>query len=222
MAVFITIGLQAQNNCNNYFALEEGVRFEMTYTGKKGEIVGVSKSEVLNVIDEDGMVTAEIEGEMVDETGEQVHRIEYRVSCKDGEFKMDFQGILGPGLNQSVFEDLDIEIEGDLLSIPANLEVGDTLPDAYTSVQITGGGVPVTTTYWVTKRKVKGEEKVTTPAGTFDCVKITYILEYKMLIGKTMMITEWISPGYGVVKTKTTNKKGNKVLGESELTLFDR
>lgn len=57
-------------------------------------------------------------------------------------------------------------------------------------------------------RKVEGKEKITTPAGTWDCFKITNNTKLKiktMGIGvpMNMDVTKWFAPSFGMVKTKS-------------------
>lgn len=63
----------------------------------------------------------------------------------------------------------------------------------------------------------QGNETVTVPAGTFDCLKITYV--YKMTTPQSTVrqyVTQWFAPEIGVVRNLITDKKGN-VLGEQVL-----
>lgn len=48
--------------------------------------------------------------------------------------------------------------------------------------------------------RVEGEEKVETPAGVFECYKITYILEAYYSSIMEIAYAEWISPQVGLVK----------------------
>ena len=55
-------------------------------------------------------------------------------------------------------------------------------------------------------RKVEDKEKVSTPAGSWDCYKISYKskMSIKMMgvgIPVSMDGTEWYAPGFGVVKS---------------------
>ena len=72
----------------------------------------------------------------------------------------------------------------------------------------------------ITDRKVEGKEMVTTPAGTFDCYKISYNTRLKMLINMTYINVEYLSENYGVVRTETYKSKGNLV-GYSLITQYD-
>jgi hypothetical protein len=71
-------------------------------------------------------------------------------------------------------------------------------------------------------RKVTGKEKITSDAGSWDAYKIAYdaSIKIKMIgigIPMVMQTTEWFVPNFGVVKSETFSKKGNK-MGSSLLT----
>jgi hypothetical protein len=68
----------------------------------------------------------------------------------------------------------------------------------------------------ITERVVESIESITTPAGTFDCIKVSSKQRIKNIIAYEMHIVEWISKGTGLVKSETF--KGDKRKGYSELT----
>lgn len=54
-----------------------------------------------------------------------------------------------------------------------------------------------------------GEEKVSTTAGKFDCIKISYLKRTKIVLKtKTVRVTEWYAEGIGLVKSESYNTKG--------------
>lgn len=54
-----------------------------------------------------------------------------------------------------------------------------------------------------------GEEKVSTTAGKFDCIKISYLKRTKIVLKtETVRVTEWYSEGIGLVKSESYNTKG--------------
>lgn len=74
----------------------------------------------------------------------------------------------------------------------------------------------------VTNRKVVGNETVTSPAGSWDCFKITYDADFStkvmgMSMPMRMQATEWFAPGFGVVKTESYGKNG-KLAGSTLIT----
>jgi hypothetical protein len=87
------------------------------------------------------------------------------------------------------------------------MNTGDQLKDVSFDMDVDNHGLKSTVSMVISDRKVAGKESVTTTAGTWDCLKITY--NSKITI-KTMGIgvpikdegTEWFAPGFGVVKTE--------------------
>lgn len=54
-----------------------------------------------------------------------------------------------------------------------------------------------------------GEEKVSTTAGKFDCIKISYLMRTKIVLKtETVRVTEWYAEGIGLVKSESYNTKG--------------
>ena len=102
--------------------------------------------------------------------------------------------------------------KGYAMVIPSNLKVGDIL-QCNTIKDITinglGGNVNYTTTY--SNFKVVAEERITTPAGTFDCLKLTGTADEKKSGDYTYscLYNWWIARGIGIVRYEiyeNTNK----------------
>ena len=54
-----------------------------------------------------------------------------------------------------------------------------------------------------------GEEKVSTTAGKFDCIKISYLKRTKIVLKtETVRVTDWYAEGIGLVKSESYNTKG--------------
>lgn len=94
--------------------------------------------------------------------------------------------------------------------VPGNLELGMRLKTStlYDNAKnLFGGTVKVETVYsdW----QVVGEEKITTPAGNFDCIKLTGQLSQKQgSNGKfnAEKITCWLARGIGIVQYETVSE----------------
>ena len=64
----------------------------------------------------------------------------------------------------------------------------------------------------ISDRMIAARERLETPAGAFDCLKITYnILSQIGFVKVNMSATEWYSPEYGTIRSETYNKKGKLV-----------
>jgi hypothetical protein len=122
------------------------------------------------------------------------------------------------------YEGMDVVVDGDFLELPSNLSAGMDLKNANIEVKVTNSGVPIMTMNMeVYDRKVEGFENVTTPAGTFDCVKISFKARTKM--GRAIPIkveisgAEWFAKDTGLVRSESYDKK-NKLTGYTILTEF--
>ena len=76
------------------------------------------------------------------------------------------------------------------------------------------------TTIDITHRKIEGKETITTPAGSFECIKISSTIKIKNIIGYEMQSIEWISKGNGVIRTESY--RGDKMKGYSLLTKLSK
>ena len=55
-----------------------------------------------------------------------------------------------------------------------------------------------------------GNETISTTAGKFDCVKISYLQRTKIVLKTTTLrVTEWYAKGVGLVKSEAYDTKGN-------------
>lgn len=106
----------------------------------------------------------------------------------------------------------DKTVSGECRGIPAELSVGMDLPDYGIEVKM----MFVSTKANCKDRKVVAQEKLTTPAGTFDC----YVVEEKSTV-RTMMAKArndtrtWYARGVGMVRQEVWS--GKKLLSVTEL-----
>jgi hypothetical protein len=108
----------------------------------------------------------------------------------------------GPSANS------DVKADNIYMEYPTSMSVGDALKDASMHMDMENNGMKQSIDMEVFDRKVDAKEKVTTPAGSWDCFKISYKSKVRiktMGIGMPMNIegTEWFAPGFGVVKTQS-------------------
>lgn len=117
-------------------------------------------------------------------------------------------------------KEVEIGISGEVGRIPALLTPGTKLPDSKLDVSFVGGVITMHVKNY--GRKVLGTEKVTTPAGTFDCVMLEefYSLNVTVISEKTRQIT-WYAPGIGEVKTESWNK-GRKSGYPDSITVLNK
>ena len=84
-------------------------------------------------------------------------------------------------------------------------KAGETMPDRSYSLVLNMLKNDVS----ITGATYMGDEQVSTRAGKFSCVKISYLKRTKILLkSETLRIVEWYAEGIGLVKSESFNTKG--------------
>ena len=144
-------------------------------------------------------------------------------SCADGvvHFTMNAMAIEGVDMSNAAIE---VNVEGDEMDIPSSFEVGQTLQDVNYRVKMTVSGLNMMDrNFQIKNRKVEARENITTPAGTFDCFKISYTTESVGKSGgasKPLQTSIWYANAVGTVKTE--NYKDGKVNSSQLLTKVEK
>ena len=210
------INFLGQDKCSKYYPLEKGTRFQLTMLDNKDKTTGVIDYLVKEYSDN----SATLSYEMHDEKGKLVATSEYGITCNDNGVSIDFNSLAAPGVLEQ-YKDMEVDISGSDLIIPNNLVVGQTLPDANMFMNVKMSPINIKMNFNITNRKVEGSEKITTSAGIFDCILISYDHESKMGIKILGSAKQWIAEGIGMVKQENFNKKG-KLMGSTLLTKFEK
>lgn len=93
-----------------------------------------------------------------------------------------------------------------VLVLNEKVKKGDKLTPCTMTTKI--GPMSVTTSM---NGQYAGFQEITTPAGQFYCIKVTYTLNVKMLmVNETVEVTAWYAKGVGLVKEIEKSKKLNK------------
>lgn len=216
----VSLQVEAQD-CKLYFPDRVGSIREMTSYDAKDKVTGKVVQEVISKKASANGVTVGIKTSIYDENNAQVHSKNMEIVCENNVFKVDMSDYVSEMLD--AYKDMELEITGDNLNFPSKMSVGDMLDDAAMNLKVRSGGMQIMNMdVIISNRKVEAEEEVQTPAGSFDCYKITYDTQSKTkIINMTTSSTEWIADGVGVVKTENYNKKG-KMAGYTLLTKLEK
>jgi hypothetical protein len=221
LASIITIAssnrLQAQG-CTFYFPSSEGTEIELEHFDKKENSSGITRYKVLKkVVEGDDIKELVVDTEIIIPDSEYQYKRELSMKCEDGRFSIDMESYLS-GMNFDAYQDMDMVVESESMYYPASFREGEYLNDGWVSVKISKQDFTIITIRVdITERKYEGMEEITTPAGTFNCHKISY-----NSLSKTGFVTvkgsaiEWFAENVGVVRSETFNKKG-KLEGYSQL-----
>ncbi len=213
-------GLVNAQDCNTYYPLKEGVRLEYAMYDKKDKPEGTQWQEVTGVRETSDGVEAKMKIGFVDKKGKPVYETEYGFVCDGNVIRVDYQSLMaGPAMEQ--FKDMEVELTGTDLEIPNNLHEEQDLKDASVTMKINMGGMNMNSVVEMTNRRVEKMEKVTTPAGTFDCAVLYSETRSKMMMAdRTFPSRTWMAKDVGVVKSESYNKKG-EVVSRMELTAIN-
>lgn len=214
----ISFTASAQDCATMYDYFKEGVKLEYTNYNKKGKVQSVNTHHVTDISNHADTLIATIAVSGVDEKGKHMFDNAFPMKCYAGTVFMDMRSVMPPMQNDQKSPDMQIEINGTDQMFPGDMKVGQSLPDAEMETTMRMGGLQLMNKkYYIKNRKVEAEETLTTSAGTYKCLKISYDFEFKLMGTRTTHTEYWYSPAVGMVKTISYNKKG-KEEGRTELT----
>ncbi len=195
--LLVTSRLFAQD-CTQYMYMKKNRVIESTCYNEKGDVVRKVTSTVTDVNTTNGITTANVSTVSFDKNGKQEGKRNISYKCSGGKFMMDM------GANGQQQGGSNVKVNVSSMDYPVGMKVGDRLNGASAEVEEKIGGTTTKITSQITDRTVVGKENVTTPAGTWSCLKITYkttvtMKGYKMA-PQTVESTEWYVPNFGIVK----------------------
>ena len=217
--LFASISMKAQP-CEGFFPMNKGSIMETTTFNEKGKSQTVSTITIQDIVSTGNGVKLSIHADIVDEKGKSVSSADYDAKCSNGSFSIDMKSMLSPEQLKSS-KDMTVTIEADDIVYPLDFTVGEMLKDAHLKMNVSMNNMNMPgTTIDITNRKIEGKETITTPAGSFECLKISSNIKIKNIIGYEMKSIEWISKGNGVIRTESY--RGDKMKGYSLLTKLSK
>lgn len=209
IALLIIASLPAQaQNCKNYLLLQNNKRVEMTVYNRKGKEDGKQVWLVSNVKNVGKTTTATLNTEFFNGKGKSINKSESQVQCSGGSLQMSMKLMMSEAQLKQM-NNATVKAKGEFLDYPSTIKEGDKLPDGNMQMDYTmEGGMAASIEIIITERSVGGKESITSPAGTWDCFKIT---SNQKIISKIAGmgipfktdVTEWYAPGVGVIKTES-------------------
>jgi hypothetical protein len=208
----------SQSTCSKYYPFKEGTTLQYTNYDKKGKESGELNYKVNNYRKSDGKEWITMTMSTSDKKGNGIGDISYDISCDGSGISIDFKS-LGNMAMLKQFESMETKVTGTNTTLPNSLSVGQELPDSNMNMEISMSGISMKVNTLIKDRKVTGKEKVTTPAGTYNCL----ILEQTTIadvMGKKISTTSksWFAEGVGMVKQESHSK--GKLQSKSTLTKF--
>ncbi len=204
-------------DCSGFDMMKENTFIEMKNYDGKQKLTGTIRQTVKEVRETNEGTVIKIESEQLDKKNKSEGVMNLEMRCKDGVFYMDMQSFFNSA-SMGNTEDMEISVDATDLVYPGKMQVGQELPDGNLVMSIVSGSIPMNMSVKIFNRKVEGIETITTPAGSYECYKITYDIETKSIIKMTNSAAQWFSEKVGAVRSETYSK--GKLVGYSELTVF--
>ena len=217
--IFLTNALSAQD-CANLIPLKEGTKMEIKHYNAKDKLQSTSFTTIKSKKITAKGYEVSVDVKSVEEKGKKENSSTLTFKCEAGVFIWDMNDMMKGAMPGEGMENMNIKVSGAALKFPAKLAVGQKLDDAEMTIAMESGGMTMmTVTMRFINRKVESMEKITTPAGTYNCYKITYEVESKaMFTSKTRQI-DWMAEGVGMVRTESYDQK-DKLQSYSVLSSF--
>jgi hypothetical protein len=153
-----------------------------------------------------------------DKTNVKESEGDFKAICLKDKVLFDITSMLKADKMGGADKNMEIKIESGYLEITPNLAIGQSLPENKITVTMSekkSGNPFGSTTITIQDKKVEGKETITTPAGTYNCFKITYNskIEAKLATNNLSMPAQsypgvyYVSKEVGLVKSINLDKK---------------
>ncbi|HHP7241244.1 MAG TPA: hypothetical protein ACFCUD_06210 [Cyclobacteriaceae bacterium] len=197
---FIINTLQANAQCHSYFNLSRVNYWEFEKRDGNDKKLGKEVHQLTRMDGKEGTIVIL----SYNNKGISQGKYEYPVSCDDGNIAFNMRRYV-PRVTSILFPNGNVAAEGDRIIWPSDLAPDMTFEDG--TAELTGKvNLPSKVLLTVKNRKTEKEEKISTPAGDFDCLIISYEIESKSLVLTQQKKIEWWSEGLGMVKQDTYEK----------------
>ena len=207
--------------CRVYYPFRKGAQLEYTIYDHKDKVSGYLSQQITEVKNTAKGLKITAQSQHLNKKRKLNYSGKVHMRCEGNVFYADVRNLLDPKSIQAFQNDSQVEISGIDAAIPGNIQVGKTLPDAKITLKIKTKDIPLPpTVISVKQRKVLAREKISTPAGSFDCYKISSEFQIESIINIRMKTIEWIAPDVGTVQSETYNDK-DKCIAKMQLSSFE-
>lgn len=214
LATLVSFKVFAQ--CNAFFPLKENTHHEYELFDKKEKLTVKMTYTLKNVKGSGDNMSATVMQDLYDaKKGDKISSADLNWKCENGTLHFDMRSMTMMGDNGQEMNmaetGMGVDVTGDELDLPSALTVGQTLNEATYTIKMTMGTITVMNrTYTIKDRKVESQESLTTPAGTFDCYKITFLTADNKS-GNTTKSAMWYAKDAGLIKSENYKDDGKLI-----------
>ena len=210
IAVCAVFSSALAQNCDHFVYMTKGKIVKYSSTNNKGKTAVKMNYEVVAKTGN----KATVQSQIFDDKDKPISQATIEMICEGNNLKLDMRNFM-PNMASARMKDMTVKGDVSYLNYPAKMQKGQVLEDGIFNMEMYKGEQKMSTTsYKILNRTVQDMESVTTPAGTYDCYKITYNAEMKtttfgISMPFNMKVTEWYSAKLGLfVKSEAFDKKG--------------
>jgi hypothetical protein len=225
VVLFTSSGFIA-SDCATFEPFTKGTQYTTTEYGPTGTVKGTIDGTVNAVVVEGAKTTSTIHVIARNAEGKQEDVFSYNFVCEGGTIRMDLSALATQLAKTNNSSESETSVQGDALEYPAGMTVGQTLPGgSFTMRMKTKSSVSVIKVI-VKERKCVAIDTLTTPAGTYECYKITSVVVSTARMGgieipvPSSQSIDWFSYKAGAVRTEQHSE--GKLDGYTELTRFTK
>ena len=200
-------------NCESWYPVKKGTLIEMKSYDEKDKLTGTIRQTITDVTNLANGLAIKVHSQNLDDKEKVLSEQDLEMKCEGGVFYMDMKNFY---TQPSGGNDAEITVDATDLVFPSDIKVGETLPDGKMTMTYPGP-IAMTMGVFITNRQVLAQETITTPAGTFDCYKVSYDVELRVPVKMSSSAIQWYAKDAGAVRTETYNKKG-RLIGYTVLT----
>ncbi len=217
MVLLLTVTVSAFD-CKVFIPTQEGAEYVTTNYNKRDKPESIVHRKLTKVETVGDTTVFHMHQTITDKKGGNPRENIYQFNCRGGSFYVDMKLFLNQP-QMKAYQDMEMTVDADELEMPKDVTAGQKLNDGKITATV-NMGMPLKINVAVSNRTVNGTESVTTPAGTFECVKITEDVDLQIVFVKTTYRTvTWYAENQGVIRQETYDPdKPEKPAGYSVLT----
>ncbi len=205
--LFFIIGITTvqSQNCTFYFPKKQGTTLVLNHYKAPEKLVSTTTTKVI----EQSGDSIQFSSTINNADGKLINSGLYVVKCKNGEFVMDMSSFTN-SMNLAAFKNMKTDIQSEDMSLPSNLQPGLQLNNGEVRITVSNQNMTIMRmTVKIINRKVIDVESVTTPAGTFQCWKISYDIDNEGMVTTHSKGIEFISQNQGIVRSESYDSNNN-------------
>lgn len=204
--IFACADVNAQD-CGSFYLLQHNKTITFAAYNKRGNANGKIIYKTSGQIAKGNTITATVQTNLLNKEGKSVNKGTSNVKCTAGMLMMDMNLFL-PQQQTEQFNRPQAKVKNAFLEYPPGIKAGSVLRDGAFTMEIDNNGLKQTLKMQIFNRKATGTEKITTTAGSWDCIIIHYEVKLNIQTGPIAIplnfgATEWYAPGFGIVKTES-------------------